>query len=1180
MSSRDVTFHMSDKAVATVGEGTGREVLVNPYFNAALLLDGWPTAKRMLALIDGFEQALYPAVKSLLKARRGDITMDREDRTYDHLPYYFTGHWTTGKGVNLRHGERRYVFSIANTGVLRIAAGLSGGGPCSPDYVTFPNEKVLDLAWNEQQSLIDRALGGSWATMQAAIKPSANAFGVVLPDLRALLAECGNARSFLKSIVAQARPKNVTGQIGRTTSHFLLWCFLVYLRREKVLLAPLRSYYVDLVGNVQARFFAKSLLPEMHQAALDRLWDITQHYQEHNRMRIARIAQTVLLAADIDTLGDIHPHTFTTVCENILDQISASPSYRDRVRDLTQTAYDFLAGFWNETEPAKPIAITVRPGFRAGVARRRPGVRLTPTLRRDARGDDPFWYAEIPNDERIVGHPIPGYIPTDTTTYWAQILREAFPHLKVKEATRFRNASLHWLTFIAGLADPPARLEDVVRSRHINDLVSGRPGTFRHRLGETVVSPRGKNDILSSLSQMFSIYLRIHEIDARNPIEFDLDRFLAPQPRGKTPRTPLSPEMLLYLKEFNRHDDFAFSRSLAPHSWTTNHIAFLRHYRRVIDPDDGELKFLWWPGLAVLLDLMLTIPLRGAQARWLDTGEGDEYVIDPDTLEEVANPLPFAQKGRQMGVFTSFARGLDTPDRLLGLRITTNKRAVECDGRYGIPWCPDELRDSLAMMRAWQRRYNPISAPVRAERDSWANSLRSEEVTALIPQIFPLFRDPGAEGGTFPPTYQQVQTYWNLLCAAAEDELHQSRKTTFRLTRDRTRGDETFNFTERVALFDLHSLRVSGITALIEAGLPPHFVQEIVGHAAIVMTLYYHKLHPGQVNRAMADAMESRKLSLERIPEVLENLDAYDAFLLNSRAPEDAVGREMLRSAIGNGSNQVFSHGICPAGDCRTGGEYLYSMKEHQAVPRAGACSLCRYRVTGPMFLAGLVVNANKIMAELHAKGQEIARLNDEIRARRRDDKPIMAFESRRELLHRELEDLWSEWAAEHQYVEDSTRLLADYLKQQVRDGRNLPVLAADGAIAQLSVRSEHRHPFHLNQLLAEASAYVPSERHIAAIGMRDAFLNELLANNHIDPFLLRLDADTRLHAGNMLGRLLADMVPDANLQPLHDGALPVSAFIGLQDAIRELATAEPAGANPLNGARRQMAATLPEAGE
>ena len=62
-----------------------------------------------------------------------------------------------------------------------------------------------------------------------------------------------------------------------------------------------------------------------------------------------------------------------------------------------------------------------------------------------------------------------------------------------------------------------------------------------------------------------------------------------------------------------------------------------------------------------------------------------------------------------------------------------------------------------------------------------------------------------------------------------------------------------------------------------------------------------------------------------------------------------------------------------------------------------------------------------------------------------------------------------------------------------------------------------------------------------------------------------------------MLGRLLADMVPDTDLQALHDGTQPASSFIGLQDAIRELAMTEP---KKLKEAFRQSAPVLMKAGE
>lgn len=1144
----DIALHGITKALHTQGLGSGRDIIANTSLHVGVLLASNLTTANLIELINSFESALYVSIRNLLKSKRSDYAMTQENMTDADQPVFFTGFWTTGSSV--KHGGSRYVFSIAKTPELRIAAGLSGGGPRSKDYTSFPNEKLLSLPWEEKQAIIDRAIGQNWITLQSSINDSAKDFGVKLPDLHKILSECKRPNKFLKHIINIARPENITGEVSPRQHNYLLWCFLAYLRQKGILLLPLRSYYISFFSASYIRYDHGVVFSSRQLQALDKLWEATQSYSEQNRNRMMKIAQTVFLSADIQTLGDISPDLFIAISNSLVGD-GSSPTYREKFIDLTQNTYDFLSGFWNDSQPIQPISPLAGKAFRLTENRRQSSATPSGGVR---RRHNPFWFADVPDDEWNIGHPIPGYKINKAVQSWAVILRQAFPHIKVKDPSRFRIAGTLWLSYINELETPPITLREVSRNMHINDPLFLSNNTFRYKLAHSHHTPAVKNDLLSSLAQMFGIYIRIHSLDIKNPIEFDLDKFMTPSTRGKTPRTPLSPEMLIFLKEFNSRGDFEFSKSLKPLSWTTEETNILRHFRRVIDPEDGIQKIAWWPALAILMDLMLTLPLRGSQARWLDTGEGDEYSIDLSTLQETFNPLPFSVKGRQMGIFTTFAKGLETSERLLGLRITTNKRRVGSDGRFEIPWCPNDLRDNISMLISWQRKYNPITEPVRAERDYWVTQLRNEEITNLIPTIFSLFRDPGSENGAFPPTYQQVQTYWNLLCTAAEDELKATKNTRFRLTRDRVRNRDKKPITERVALFDMHTLRVSGITAMIEAGVPPDLVQEIVGHAAIVMTLYYHKLHPGQVNRALTDAFESRELSLERIPEILENLDSYDSFLVNNRAPEDALGQQMLKSAVGNGTYQILSHGICPGGDCLTGGEYEHSLKEHLPVPRAGACSLCRYRVTGPMFLAGLVVNANKIMSELFEKGQEIARLNDEIRHLRHLNKFTIPFESRREVAYRELENLWQEWAAEQQYVENSSKLLDEYLTQQEPRAGNLPILASEGSLSKIRVKSEHHHPFHLHQLLSEASEYIPSERHANSINLRDTFLNEMLANNKIDPFLLRLDTKTRLHAGNLLGTLLADMVPDSLLQDVHDGKHSLANFIGLEESIGKLA--------------------------
>lgn len=1144
--STNARLRSLSSAIRTIGKGTGREVCVNIDMDAAVLLQHHIRSSQLILLIHGFENSLYQGLKTQLKARRGDFIIDRGHRSAEEQPFYFSGYWTTGK-----QSRRRFVFEIASSKALRKAAGLSGGGPRRSDYSTWSNQDLLERPWEEKQAIIDRAIGSNWQSLKAAIRPKAFDFGDTILDLCQTLKKQQNTRVFLKQLLLEVQPDHLTNNSNQ--QQFFIWCFLAYLHQHQVLLLPLHSYSVQLFSKTTHQHFYHHIIFSAFQIdAFNTLWALTDHYKKHSRLRMMRIVQTVFLASDIHCIGDMSPDAFLAICDGVVGGHSVSPTYRSKLLALARSAYHFLIDDWNSRNPHQHISQPVGAGFQQVAQRRQASNKAT--LTRSQRRTDPFWFADVADDTWHQGHPLKGYQPKPVVQHWAAMLREVFPHLKVKDPSRYRAAGVYWLHYINTLQNPPQSIEEISRSRHIHHFLQHSEPTFRVFLNKQSLSPGVKNDALSSLSQMFEIYRHLHSLAINNPIDYRFDRFLSPQVRGKTPRTPLSPELIQFLKDFNRQDGFGFSRSLKPRSWRTDRMGFMRHYRRVIDPEDGELKLMWWPGFAVLLDVMLTIPLRGFQARWLDTGEGDECSLDVQTLQEHPNPLPTAQKGRQMGVFKSFAKGLDTSERILGLWITTNKRTIDCDGQFGIPWCPDDLRDNIGMLITWQQRYNPISHPVRAERDYWVTQLRSDEVTAMIPEVYPLFRDPGSDNGSLPPTYQQLQTYWNLFCIAAEEALHTHHDTPFRLTRDRLRYVKGKEHAERVALFDLHTLRVSGITALIEAGLPPHLVQDIVGHATLVMTLYYHKIHPGQINRALTDALESRELSLERIPEILRDLDAYDSFLINTRAAEDAIGREILPSALGNGTYQVLSHGICPGGDCRTGGEYAASLKDHQPVPRAGACSLCRYRLTGPMFLAGLVINANKIMAELHAKGQAIARLNDHIRTRRREGQTVIAFESRRELLYRELENLWQEWAAEHHYVKTCANLLSNYLQQCADSEKTLPLLAADTDLAQLAVKTEQRHPFHLNQLLAQASAFIPSEQHEQAIAERDAFLNELFVNNNMDAFLLRLDRETRLYTGNLFGKMLAEIVPDLDLQALHDGLLPMSAFAGLEHTILELA--------------------------
>ena len=63
-----------------------------------------------------------------------------------------------------------------------------------------------------------------------------------------------------------------------------------------------------------------------------------------------------------------------------------------------------------------------------------------------------------------------------------------------------------------------------------------------------------------------------------------------------------------------------------------------------------------------------------------------------------------------------------------------------------------------------------------------------------------------------------------------------------------------------------------------------------------------------------------------------------------------------------------------------------------------------------------------------------------------------------------------------------------------------------------------------------------------------------MLANNDAEPFLLRLDTDTRLMAGNLLGQLVAGLVPDLELDALRTGQAAPDRFAVLKEGIAQLA--------------------------
>ncbi|VVB42141.1 protein of unknown function [Beijerinckiaceae bacterium RH AL1] len=343
-----------------------------------------------------------------------------------------------------------------------------------------------------------------------------------------------------------------------------------------------------------------------------------------------------------------------------------------------------------------------------------------------------------------------------------------------------------------------------------------------------------------------------------------------------------------------------------------------------------------------------------------------------------------------------------------------------------------------------------------------------------------------------------------------------------------------------VSLYDIHTIRVSGITALLEAGLPPDLVMRLAGHSTIAMTMYYNKPSASALNAKLSAVMKKAGYDLDSVNLTRERLESISAFLVNSRPEEDRADLHLLQeiSGRGDGSVEVMAHGICPGGDCSTGGVYLKNEQIGYApVPRRLACSLCRYRLTGPMFLPGLVGNANRLIFELHRKGQEIGTLNNEIRSSRLTNSEAALKRCRVNSLYRETGAICEEWAAEVIYVRKAETMLSEFLDSNVDQASSdelLPIISSE-ARAEVRIRFEQKSEFALLQSIVEsADSWQIFSCETANIEHQE-ILNEILAANNIDPFLLRLSGKMRDKSAILIGRAIVKAVPDDCFESLRE---------------------------------------------
>lgn len=568
----------------------------------------------------------------------------------------------------------------------------------------------------------------------------------------------------------------------------------------------------------------------------------------------------------------------------------------------------------------------------------------------------------------------------------------------------------------------------------------------------------------------------------------------------------------------------------------------------VFKEEFGKTK-LWFPAHWMNTFALASVPARGKQLAYNDSGEADENIpqVVDGKIVWVRNEFSLAGMTDSQGFVKAY------PDGNIGMHFTSNKTSIR-GASYSVPWMPEKLAIWMIRLRNWQSKYNPITR-VMPWLDCVRTELNEKQRRAKGANCF-LFRNFGEEEST-----NYAYRLKDRLAAA----LFHSQ--TGDLVLAECAGNVS-KITSYSTPYSPHSMRVSLITAYVmEFGLSIDIVMKLAGHSNIIMSLYYVKLNAEGLRVKFAEG-EKRALANKvyaAIHMIEQNrIDEIRHELIHNN--EDAIKRY---SGNGHPGSFLFrDYGFCPfAGTrCGDGGPLIGSTKVRE--PIAGGylgmqnCPRCRHFVTGPVFIGGLLSLANEIslqanfqfehIAELEAKSAEasvkIDLLDDEEYEAKKAGKEFNTadrtfLEMKVRKLQSDLEsaskkaDLFlCDIQAVSRLINQSQALLNEQVA--VKNDTNLPQLIVQGG-HELSVAIEESSRYHLLSEVCENAEIYESASADLALPIRSQMIDKMIAFNNMMPTMYALDKQQQLVIGNQLTSFLLTRVKSwAKVDSLVTGKL------------------------------------------
>ena len=322
----------------------------------------------------------------------------------------------------------------------------------------------------------------------------------------------------------------------------------------------------------------------------------------------------------------------------------------------------------------------------------------------------------------------------------------------------------------------------------------------------------------------------------------------------------------------------------------------------------------------------------------------------------------------------------------------------------------------------------------------------------------------------------------------------------------------------------------------MEGGLPVEVVSKlIVGHHALIQTIYYTKIGIDHMNKLMAEAEIRMNENEARGHKIFLMRHGRDE--INQRFA--SVTEDGITAAINQQSEAGFvfdDKGICPVGCamCDVGGEKLNEAKGRNdyapvpGYPRERNCIRCRFFLTGPAWLHALNAKFNHIAYQAMLVAERYNSFNEQVAAlegRRAECEgtgrlfaEAVDLEKKSAQLEAETQTM-DRWITDIQAIHRLIQRCIEINKNAAKD--ELQLVAAGTLFdiqTALTITESELHPIEIQcrnaMIYPEIDARQPTIR-------RSQLLDALLFANRKPLLFSRLGVEQQLQAGNAMMKLI-----------------------------------------------------------